>query len=297
MRRLIWGVCVVFFVVTIVFFISRVIPGDPARIIAGELATPEDIEKIRSKLGLDKPLIEQYKGFLKGLIRGNLGESFFFKEPVIEVILRRFPNTVLLAVLAVLFSCTFGIPLGIISAFAKTVDRFIIVLTTGVYSIPNFWLGAMLILIFSVKLGILPVSGFESPAHLVLPVITLGLSLTSVVARFTRNSTLSALSSEFVKFAESKGLPKTAVIVKHALRSAMLPVVTVISLQLGVLLSGAVVTETVFAFPGVGRLLFQSAIARDYPLLQGCVMFIASVWVLVNMFADLIYARLDPRVR
>jgi ABC-type dipeptide/oligopeptide/nickel transport system permease component len=297
--RVLWGICVVFSVLVVVFFVSRVIPGDPAQIIAGELAHPDDVQRIKESLGLSKPIHEQFSDFILGILSGDLGKSFFYRRPVLEVILERFPNTVLLAVCAVAFSVFFGTILGIISGFlaGSPLDRLIIFISTLVYSTPNFWLGPILILALSVRLKVLPVSGFDSPSSLVLPTLTLGFSLASVLVRFIRNSLTEALSSDFVVFAHAKGITKLRVTILHALKNALLPSITVVSLQFGVLLSGAVVTETVFAFPGVGRLMLQAVSTRDYPLLQGCVLFIASVWVFVNILADLLYFAVDPRTR
>ena len=298
-RRFFGGLLTIFLVSSAVFFIVGVLHGDPARYLAGEFASEEFVENLRKELGISKPLIERYKDFIKNLLKFDLGESFYYRKEVLSVIIERFKNTLFLALSSILFSTAFGIFLGFVSALKKDsiIDKLILSLSTLIYSIPNFWLGVILILIFSVKLKMLPVSGFSDLKSIVLPTLTLGFSLSSVLSRFVRNSVISSLESDYIMFAKSKGAPLHIILLVHVTKNIIGTIFTVISLQLGVLLSGTVVTETIFAFPGVGNLTVFAVNSRDFPMIQGCVIFISAVWVMSNILSDFLILISNPRSR
>jgi peptide/nickel transport system permease protein len=298
-RRLALLVPTVLGVVTLVFFLVHLIPGDPVEVMLGETASRADLAQLRAALGLDRPLGEQYARFVGGLARGDLGRSFFYRKPVAAVIAGALPATALLAATALAVSLAIALPLGVIAAVRRDrlTDRLAMLGSLIGVSMPNFWLGPMLIILFSFRLGWLPVSGKEGAASLVLPALTLGMALAAILARMTRASMLDVLGEDYLRTARAKGVREAVVIGRHALRNALLPVVTIVGLQFGALLSGAVITENVFAWPGVGTLLIQAITARDYPLVQGCVLVIALCYVTVNFLTDVLYSVIDPRVR
>lgn len=290
---------VVFGVVTIVFLLIHLIPGDPVEIMLGENAVPAMKEELRRELRLDRPLSEQYADYLAGLARGDLGISFRSREPVAREILTRFPATLLLAAASMLVALAVSIPLGVLSAMRprSVVDHLCGFLSMLGLSMPNFWLGPLLILLFSIRLGLFPVGGWGTFSHLVLPAATMGAGMAAILARLIRASLLEEIRREYVQVAIARGLSRMDAILRHALRNALIPVLTVLGLQFGALLAGSVITETIFSWPGIGRLTIQAIDARDYPLVQGCVLFIALFTVAGNLLTDLLYTRLDPRIR
>ena len=298
-RRLVLTIPVLLGVATLVFALIHFIPGDPAQAMLGEGASPEEIEQLRQRLGLDRPLLVQYSSYLTGLVRGDLGVSLRNDQPVLHQILDRMPATAELAFAAMLVAVLFALPLGIIAAVRRGtfVDFGAMTLALIGISIPNFWLGPLLAIIFSVELGWLPVGGRGTLAHLVLPSVTLGVALAAILARMTRASLLEELREPYVLAARAKGVSRTRAVLHHAFRNSLIPIVTILGLQFGVVLTGAVITETIFAWPGVGRLLIQSISFRDYPTVQGCVLLIAVTYVGVNLITDLTYGFLDPRIR
>ncbi len=298
-RRLALLVPTVLGVLTLVFFLVHLIPGDPVELMLGETASRADLARLRADLGLDRPLGEQYARFLGGLARGDLGRSFFYRKPVLAVIAGALPATALLAAAAMAVAILIALPVGILAAVRRDrlADRLAMLASLVGVSMPNFWLGPLLIILFSFRLGWLPVSGRDGAASLVLPAVTLGTALAAILSRMTRSSMLDVLGEDYLRTARAKGVRERVVIARHALRNALLPVVTIVGLQFGALLSGAVITENVFAWPGVGTLLIQAITARDYPLVQGCVLVIALCYVAVNFLTDVLYSVIDPRVR
>jgi ABC-type dipeptide/oligopeptide/nickel transport system permease component len=286
-------------ILTMVFLLAHVVPGDPVQQMLGEGARAEDLQQLRHALALDLPLPVQYGRYLAGIAHGNLGESFRFQQPVARVVLSHYPATLELAIVALLVCAAIGIPAGMFAAQrrGRTADRAIGVLTLFGLSVPNFALGPVLILIFSVILGWLPVSGRGGPLHLILPAVTLGAALAAILARMVRTSVIEELSSDYVRTARAKGLAESAVLFRHAFRNALIPILTILGLQFGTLLAGTIVTESIFSWPGIGRLAVQAIGARDYPLLQGCILVIAVSYVFVNLLTDMVYALVDPRVR
>lgn len=298
-RRLLIVIPVILGISLIIFTVVRVIPGDPAYILAGPHATKEQMDQIRAQLGLDKHPVTQYLIFLKNLFQGDLGTSTRTGLPVIREIMTRFPNTLLLALASILLATVFGVTIGIIAG-VKQNSKFdylsMLVALLGL-SMPVFWLGLMLMLLFSIKLGWFPAVGADSFRHLVLPAITLGANSTAIIARMTRSSMLEVIRLDYIRTARAKGLAEKVVISRHALKNALIPVVTVIGLQTGTLLGGAVLTEIVFAWPGIGRLLVEAILSRDYPVVQGVVLLVATVFIFVNLIVDILYSYLDPRIR
>jgi len=288
----------VFCVCTVVFFLIHLVPGDPAALMIGESAEPGDVEALRHELGLDRPLGTQYWSYLVGLAHLDLGQSVWTKEPVLNRILDRYLATLTLALAAMLFAIVFAIPTGVLAAMRPNtwLDRTSMLLSVLGVSVPNFFLGLVLIVVFSVKLNLLPVSGRGGIEHLILPAVTLGLGMSAVLARMTRSQMIEALGSDYVRTARAKGLPEWKVVLKHALRNALTPVVTVLGLQLGALLTGAIITETIFSWEGIGSLMVHSIALRDYPQVQGCVLVIAVTYVLANLLTDVAYTFLDPRI-
>ena len=286
-------------IVTMVFLLAHIIPGDPVQQMLGEGARAEDLQQLRHSLGLDLPISTQYAHYLVGVLHGNLGESFRFQEPVTRVVLEHYPATLELAFVALLVCMAISIPAGIYAAQRRgtAADHAVGVFTLFGLSVPNFALGPVLILIFSVILGWLPVSGRGGPAHMILPAITLGAALAAILTRMVRSSVIEELSSDYVRTARAKGLSESQVLFRHAFRNALIPILTILGLQFGTLLAGAIVTETIFSWPGIGRLAVQAISARDYPLLQGCILLIAVSYVAVNLLTDMVYALVDPRVR
>jgi ABC-type dipeptide/oligopeptide/nickel transport system permease component len=298
-RRIALTIPVLFGVATLVFSLVHFIPGDPAQAMLGEAAPQADVEELRRRLGLDRPLLEQYGAFFAGLARGDLGTSMRTGQPVTSQILERMPATFELAAAAMLVAICVSLPLGIAAAVRRgtTVDHAAMTLALAGVSLPNFWLGPLLALVFAVELGWLPVSGRGTAAHLILPAISLGAALAAILARMTRATMLEELREQYVQAARARGVPPLRAIVRHAFRNGLIPVVTLMGLQFGAVLTGAVITETIFAWPGIGRLLIQSIGFRDYPLVQGCILLIAVTYVAVNLVTDLLYGVLDPRIR
>jgi peptide/nickel transport system permease protein len=298
-RRLLLTLPVLLGVATLVFSLIHLVPGDPAESMLGEGASVEEVEALRERLGLNRPLLAQYGSFVSGLARADLGTSFRYGTPVTSEIASRIPNTAALAAAAMAVSILVAIPLGILAAVfrGRSVDHAAMTFALVGISIPNFWLGPLLALVFAVELGWLPVSGTGSPAHLVLPAITLGTALAAILARMTRASLLDELRELYVLAARARGVTRSRAIIGHAFRNSLIPVVTIIGLQFGAVLTGAIITEVIFAWPGIGRLLIQAINFRDYPLVQGCILFIAVTYVAMNLLTDLAYGVLDPRIR
>lgn len=298
-RRLLSTAIVVLGVVVLVFLLIHLIPGDPVDVMLGESASAADREALRHQLGLDRPLAAQLGDYLGGLARGELGHSLQHRRPIVELLAERIPATLELALAALAFTLVLALPLGLLAAVRRNTgwDRGAMAFSLLGVSIPNFWLGPLLILLFSVWLGWLPVSGRESPAALILPALTLGMSLAAVLSRMVRSSVLEVLGEDFIRSAYARGLSTRQVLTRHALPNALLPVITVLGLQLGTLLAGAVITEVVFGWPGLGSLTIEAIQSRDYPLVQACVLLISLSYVLVNMLTDLVYAWIDPRIR
>jgi peptide/nickel transport system permease protein len=289
---------VVFGVCTLVFLLIHLVPGDPVEAMLGERAQAADRAALRAALGLDLPLWEQYLRYLAGLLRLDLGRSFLDQRPVTTILTERLPATLVLGAAALGIAVVVALPLGVLAARYRggALDAGAMTLSLLGISIPNFWLGPLLILVFSLWLGWTPVSGAEAPGAIVLPAITLGTGLAAILARMVRASVLEVLGEDYVRTARAKGLGEPAVLWRHALRNAWLPVLTVIGMQLGGLLAGAVITETVFAWPGIGSLLVDAIKARDFPVVQGCVLLISVFYVLVNALTDVAYAWIDPRI-
>ena len=287
----------------ITFSLMHLVPGDSAQIIAekkyGEEVTGPTVELVRREMGLDRPIVIQYFSWLGGILRGDFGESFSSGQPVWREIMTRLPVTAELALAALLVSLVIAIPVGIISAVKQysLLDNASMVGALVGVSMPNFWLGLLLILFFSLHLDWLPVFGRGGLEHLVLPALTLGTGMAAVTTRLTRSSILEVLRQDYVRTARAKGLPEIVVMNRHVLKNSLIPVITVVGLQFGALLEGAVVVEVIFAWPGIGRLLYDSIFARDFPVIQGCVFIIAVMYVTVNLLVDISYAWLDPRIR
>lgn len=298
-RRLLLTIPVLLGVATLVFSLIHLVPGDPAQAMLGDGASPQDIAELRTNLGLDRPLPVQYASFLRAAIAGDLGTSFRTGQPVTRMIAERVPATAELAVAAMSVAILLAIPLGIVAAVWKNTlaDHAAMTFSLAGISIPNFWLGPLLAIVFAVELGWLPVSGRGTLAHLVLPAVSLGLALSAILARMTRASLLEELGELYVRAARARGASPAAAVLNHALRNSLIPLVTIVALQFGAVLTGAVITETIFAWPGIGRLLIQSIGFRDYPMVQGCILLIAVTYVTVNLITDILYGVLDPRIR
>ncbi len=298
-RRFLTLFPVIFGVVTAVFLIIHLVPGDPVVLMLGENAQPADIEALRTELGLNKPLGVQYVGFWKRLLHADLGESIYQRRPVFSLIMERLPHTILLACCALFFSILIALPLGIISGLHQNekVDYFALGFSILGISMPVFWLGPLLILLFAVKLHWLPVAGLGNWRHLVLPSLTMGLGLAAMTLRMIRSSMIDVMHQDYIRTAFAKGLNRRQVVWRHALKNVLVPVVTVLGLQLGALFGGAIITEVVFSYPGVGRLLITAILRRDYPLVQGTILIIALLYIIINFLTDLIYSYIDPRIR
>lgn len=283
----------------LLFVMLRMLPGDPAQVLAGQMASPEDVALIRTQMGLDQPVYVQYGAFLARLAHLDLGVSARTQNPVAEEIWARLPNTILLAFCAITLACMLGIPAGVIAAVRPNswVDYLVTLGSLFGISMPVFWLGLMLMILFSVILHWLPAGGIGTWKHLVMPSITLAAFVVAFIARMTRSSMLEVLNQDYVTTARAKGVKENFVVVKHALRNALVPIITVVGLQFGLLLGGAVLTETVFAWPGLGRLIVDSILARDYAMIQGSILVFGLLYTLVNLMVDLIYAFVDPRIR
>jgi len=286
-------------VATLVFSLIHLVPGDPAQAMLGETASASDVAELRTRLGLNRPLRVQYGEYLKGLLHADLGTSFRYNTPVEKEIAQRLPNTATLAFAAMGVALVIALPLGILGAVfrGRLIDQGAMTLSLAGISMPNFWLGPILAILFAVRLGWLPVSGSGSWLNLVLPAATLGAALAAILARMTRASLIDELRELYVLAARARGVSGARAVVAHALRNSLIPVTTIIGLQFGVLLTGTTITETIFAWPGVGRLLIQAITFRDYPLVQGCILLIAVSYVAVNLLVDLLYGWLDPRIR
>ncbi len=300
LRRIAISIMLVFTIMLVVFVMLRVaLPGDPAVLMAGDRASPELIEQIRKNLGFDRPVPEQFLLFMVNAVQGDLGRSVKFGEPVFGVIVKAFPFTAILTFLSVSVGTLIGLGVGILTAVKRGtwIDNVSIVLVVFFYSIPTFWLGLMLILIFAVGLRWLPVQGAATWQHFVLPVTTLSIGQAALIARLTRANMIETLSALYMQTARSKGLSERRVIFLHALKNTLIPVVTVVGLSVGGLLGGAVITESIFGLPGVGRLAIQAILDRDYPMIQGTVLLVAVAFVFVNLVVDVLYSYVDPRIR
>jgi peptide/nickel transport system permease protein len=298
-KRIIYLIPVVVGVTFIVFLIMNMAPGDPAKSILGEQAPPEAIEELREELGLNDNVLIQYKNYFLGLLRGDMGISYKTKVGVAEEIGARLPTTAKLAFIAIAIAITLSIPLGIIAAVKQNtwIDSLTMFVALLGVSIPVFWLGLMLLLFFSLKLGWFPVSGAENWKSFVLPGIALGFLSMASIARVTRSSMLEVIRQDYIRTARSKGVPYNTIIRKHALKNALIPTITVAGLQIGSLLGGSVLTETVFGLPGIGRLMIQSIQGRDIPMVLGCIIVFTVAFSIVNLIVDIIYAFVDPRIK
>ncbi|ADU10782.1 ABC transporter permease [Micromonospora aurantiaca] len=306
LRRVLQSAVVLVGVTLVVFLLLQLVPGDPVRVALGTRFDPQTYEALRERAGLDQPLPVQYASYLGHALTGDLGVSFRTGQPVSQIVLERLPATLSLAVTAVVFALLVAFPLGIVAAVrsGSAVDHAARVFSQFGVSVPDFWMGIMGILLFAGVLGWLPPSGYvaltDDPGrwatHVALPAVTVGLVTASILTRFIRSSVLEVLSADYVRTAEAKGLRNRVVIVRHVLRNALIPVVTVVAVQLASLLGGVIVIEVLFAWPGIGRLTFDAVQARDYPVLQGAVLLVAALFLLVNLLVDILYARLDPRI-
>jgi peptide/nickel transport system permease protein len=306
-KRILGLIPVLLGVSILVFGIMQLTPGDPAALMLGPKATAESLAEIRHQLGLDMPIWQQYVRWIGNIFRGDWGQSIHFRHPVIELVGQRFYATMLLTVTAMLIAATVGVLAGIVSATKQYSwqDRFMMTLALVGFCLPVFWLGLILQFFFSIRMGWLPVSGINSPGqtggldmlwHLILPALTLAIGSMATIARMTRSSMLEVIRMDFIRTARAKGVSEGAIAYKHALRNALIPVVTVIGTQFGYLLSGEVLLEIVFNWPGLGSLMVNGILYRDFPLVQGTILFIATVYVVVNLLVDLLYAKLDPRI-
>lgn len=298
-RRLAWTVPILLGVLTLVFFLIHLIPGDPVDLMLGENALPADREQLREQLGLDRPVSVQYVSYLRRTLSGDLGRSLHSRREVSALIRERLPASAELMLGAMLVALVIALPLGIISAMfhGRWPDQAAGVFAVLGVAIPNFWLGPLLILVFSIYFDWLPVNERGGWENLVLPAITLGTALAALLSRMTRTSLVEVLGEDYIRSARAKGLGRVRVILVHAPRNALIPVVTVIGLQIGVLLSGAIITESIFDWPGLGTLLLEAIFQRDYPLVQGCILVIAVGYVAVNLVTDIVYGWIDPRIR
>lgn len=305
LKRLLQLIPTLLIVVLIIFVITRVVPGNPAAVMLGPQASVQDVEKLEEELGLNNSIWTQMLDYLKGLLKGDLGKSYYYNEPVVDIISERFPNTLLLSVFSMFLSLLIGIPAGVISATKQysKFDYITMVLALIGISMPVFWLGLMLVLVFSVKLGWLPSVGIgeagfiDELKHIILPGLSLAIISAGVFARFTRSSMLDIIKEDYIKTARAKGLREKIVIWKHAFKNALPPIITIIGIQFSSLLSGAILTETIFSWPGMGKLIVDSIEKRDYSLVQGGVLFVAFVYVVINLIVDISYALLNPKVR
>jgi ABC-type dipeptide/oligopeptide/nickel transport system permease component len=297
--RLLYTIPVLWLVVSVVFLLIHLVPGDPIQQMLGEGASSTDIQAARHIYGLDVPMGRQYLNYWKGVLRGDLGRSFRFDQPVSRVIALRYPQTLLLTLASMTVALLISIPAGVRSARRRNRwdDRVLSFVSLLGLSFPNFALGPILILFFAIFLGLLPVSGSGTLAHLVLPAITMGGALAAILTRMVRTALLEELGQDYIRTARAKGLSENVVVYKHALRNALVPVLTVVGLQFGALLAGAIVTETIFSWPGIGRLTIQAINSRDYYLVQGCILMIGLTYVVVNFMTDFVYSLANPRIR
>ncbi|AJC74015.1 glutathione ABC transporter permease [Pseudothermotoga hypogea DSM 11164 = NBRC 106472] len=306
-KRIIQLIPTLFFVILTAFLLMKLIPGDPAMILLGPQARAEDIARFRQQLGLDRPLPVQFLIYLKRVLMGDLGISLVYRQSVLSLILERLPVTITLSLCALVIAVSIGIPAGVMAAMKHNsfIDLLVTILALMGLSMPIFWFGMMLIIVFSLELGWLPAVGLGDPtkglwdvvSHFILPSLALGILSTGTIARFTRSSMLEVLNQDYIRTAYAKGLRRTLILYRHALRNALVPVITVIGLQLGNLLAGAVLTETVFALPGLGKLMVDGIFRRDYMLVQGEVLFTAILYIFVNLAVDIAYAFINPKIR
>jgi peptide/nickel transport system permease protein len=298
-KRLFSAVFVLFGITTLVFLLIHLVPGDPVEVMLGEAARPTDRAALRHALGLDLPILQQWWQYLTGVAHFDLGESLHSRRAVSELLIERIPATAILSIASMLIAIVIALPLGILAAVRKDSiwDRIAMMTAMLGVSIPNFVMGPVLILIFALWLGWFPVSGKEGFASLILPAFTLGTALAAILSRMVRASMLEVLQEDYIRAARARGLTESHVLVLHALRNAALPIITILGMQFGALLAGAVITETIFAWPGIGQLMIESIQKRDYPIVQACVLLISFTYVLVNLLTDLIYIKLDPRVK
>lgn len=297
--RLLGFASVIFGVLVLTFLLIHLVPGDPVEVMLGESASVTDREALREQLGLNQPLIVQFGQYLNNLAHGDLGQSIHTKTPIIELFKTRYPASIKLAILSLIIGVAIGVPLGLYAALkaGHWQDLLVTIVSVRLSAMPVFWLGPMLMLLFAVWLGWLPVSGMDEPASIILPALTLGFGLSAILTRMTRTSLLEVLNEDFIRTARAKGLNERTVIYRHALRAALLPIVTIVGLQMGSLLAGTVITETIFSWDGVGRLLVESIEKRDYPVTQACVLAIALSYVVINLLTDITYRVVDPRMR
>jgi peptide/nickel transport system permease protein len=298
-RRIFMLLPQLFVVSILVFLLMYMTPGDPAVLLLGHDMTEEALVDVRKELGLDKPLYRQYLSFIGGALKGDFGRSFQTRREVSIELWRTFPNTLILTCASMLISVVIGVPIGILTAYRQYswIDNLFRFVTISSVSIPIYFLGLLLIYVFSIYLRILPSFGYEGFGHLILPSISLSAYSLGIIARMTRSSMLEVLKQAYIVTARSKGLAESLVVYGHAFRNALIPVVTVVGLQFGLLLGGAVLTETVFAWPGIGRLMITGVFARDYPMVRGCVLLVATAFIFVNLIVDILYLYLDPRIR
>ena len=299
LHRLFWTLPVMLGVLTLVFFLIHLIPGDPVELMLGEQALPADRELLRERLGLHRPIGAQYVAYLAGAVTGELGNSLLSRRPVAALIVERLPATLELMLGAMVVAFGLALPLGILAALhhGRWVDRAATLFAVLGVAMPNFWLGPLLVLLFSIQLDWFPVNERGGLENLVLPALTLGTALAALLARMIRTSLVEVLGEDYIRSARAKGVGPARVVAVHAFRNALIPVITVGGLQIGVLLSGAIITENIFDWPGIGSLLLEGISGRDYPLVQGCVLFIATSYVLINLATDLVYGWVDPRIR
>ena len=290
---------VIFGVLLLTFLLIHVVPGDPVEVMLGDSATQADRSQLRSELGLERPLVQQFAIYLTKVAQGDFGQSIHTKTPIANLIKTRYPATLKLATLALLIGLSIGVPLGIYAALKawQWQDLVVTLVSVRLSAMPAFWLGPILMLVFAVYFGWFPVSGMESNTSIILPALTLGLGLSAILTRMTRTSLLEVLNDDYIRTARAKGLSESTVILRHALRAALLPIITIVGLQMGSLLAGTVITETIFSWDGIGRLLVESIEKRDYPVTQACVLVVALSYVLVNQVTDFVYRLADPRVK
>ena len=307
-KRALMTIPVILVVALFVFLLLRLSPGDPAAVIAGDYATAEDVARIREKLGLSEPIAVQFVTWVSALLQGDFGTSIFSSKPVTELIMQRLEPTLLLAASTIIFSVIVAVPLGTIAAYksGSWIDRFVMFFSVGGFSIPVFVLGYILIYLFSLTWRILPVQGYKSPfefgiipflQHIILPTITLSVIYIALLARMTRASVIEVLEEDYIRTARAKGLSETKILMRHALKNAAVPIVTVIGLGIALLIGGVVVTESVYNIPGLGRLVLDAVLARDYPIIQGLILFFSLIYVLLNLIIDLTYTLFDPRIK
>ena len=307
-KRIFMTIPVMVVVALFVFLLLRLSPGDPAAVIAGDYATAEDVQKIREKLGLSEPIFVQFVTWLGSLIQGDLGTSIFSNKPVTELIAQRLEPTLMLALTTIIFSILVAVPLGTIAAFraGSWIDRLVMLFSVGGFSVPVFVLGYILIYYFSITWRLLPVQGYRSPfedgmlpfiQHIILPTLTLSVIYIALLARMTRASVMEVLEEDYIRTARAKGLSEVKILMRHALGNAAVPIVTVIGIGIALLIGGVVVTESVYNIPGLGRLVLDAVLARDYPIIQGLILFFSLIYVLLNLIIDLTYTLFDPRIK